>query len=208
MEIAAAPLGNLLDQAQAGSAEAFCDLARVYENRLLRQAMALCGEASQAEELAQDALVEAWKSLHRYNGRCQFFTWLCAILLNRYRHSLRAKHRFHFFPLSQTDPDGAKGDLAEIPDHDPRPDEVVQVREQTALVLQCIRALPAKQQEVIYLRFYVDQSLDGIAEALGCPVGTVKSRLFHALDRLRSMNALNGRPNSLAAEKAGSASNL
>jgi DNA-directed RNA polymerase specialized sigma24 family protein len=50
--------------------------------------------------------------------------------------------------------------------------------------------LPAKQQQVIHLRFYVDDSLGGIAAALGCSVGTVKSRLFNALDKLRGMNAL------------------
>jgi len=50
--------------------------------------------------------------------------------------------------------------------------------------------LPAKQQQVIYLRFYVDHSLGGIAAALGCSVGTVKSRLFHALEKLRAMNVL------------------
>ena len=54
---------------------------------------------------------------------------------------------------------------------------------------QCVQALPAKHQQVIYLRFYVDDSLEGIAAALGCSVGTVKSRLFHALDKLRKMNA-------------------
>src|ERR1039458_3290029 len=75
--------------AQAGDAEAFGEVYRAYATRLLRQAMALCGNAVLAEELAQDTLVEAWKCLRRYNGRCQFFTWLCAILLNRYRNSIR-----------------------------------------------------------------------------------------------------------------------
>ena len=64
-----------------------------------------------------------------------------------------------------------------------------ELREQAVLVRQCVQALPAKHQQVIYLRFYVDDSLEGIAAALGCSVGTVKSRLFHALDKLRKMNA-------------------
>ena len=54
----------------------------------------------------------------------------------------------------------------------------------------CIQTLPVKHQQVIFLRFYADDSLEGIAAALGCSVGTVKSRLFHALDKLREMNAL------------------
>ena len=56
---------------------------------------------------------------------------------------------------------------------------------------RCIQTLPARHQQVIYLRFYVDNSLESIAAALGCSVGTVKSRLFHALEKLRKMNALN-----------------
>jgi RNA polymerase sigma-70 factor (ECF subfamily) len=80
---------SLLDQARAGDAEAFGEICRVHGTRLLRQAVALCGNLTLAEDLAQDTLVEAWKCLRRYNGRCQFFTWLCAILLNRYRNVLR-----------------------------------------------------------------------------------------------------------------------
>jgi RNA polymerase sigma-70 factor (ECF subfamily) len=76
-----------------------------------------------------------------------------------------------------------------LPDHAARPDQAVERREQAVLVQQCVQALPAKHQQVIYLRFYVDDSLEGIAAALGCSVGTVKSRLFHALDKLRKMNA-------------------
>src|SRR2546423_1706483 len=75
-------------------------------------------------------------------------------------------------------------------DHDSLADQTAQLREQAALVRNCIQALPPKHQQVIYLRFYVDDSLEGIASALGVSVGTVKSRLFHALDKLRGMNAL------------------
>ena len=80
---------ELLESARSGNAEAYGEVYRAYSTRLLRQAMTLCRNAALAEELAQDTLVEAWKGLRRYNGRCQFFTWLCAILLNRYRNVLR-----------------------------------------------------------------------------------------------------------------------
>jgi RNA polymerase sigma-70 factor (ECF subfamily) len=179
---------SLLDQARAGDAEAFGEICRVHGTRLLRQAVALCGNPTLAEDLAQDTLVEAWKCLRRYNGRCQFFTWLCAILLNRYRNVLRANR---FRPAST--PGGRDQDEFEkqtnLPDHAALPDQAVERREQAVLVRQCVQALPAKHQQVIYLRFYVDDSLEGIAAALGCSMGTVKSRLFHALDKLRKMNA-------------------
>jgi RNA polymerase sigma-70 factor (ECF subfamily) len=171
---------SLLDQARAGDAEAFGEICRVHETRLLRQAVALCGNLSLAEDLAQDTLVEAWKCLRRYNGHCQFFTWLCAILLNRYRNAIRANR------LPQ---DEFEKHTSLLTDPAALPDQAIERREQEALVQQCIQTLPAKHQQVIYLRFYVEDSLEGIAAALGCSVGTVKSRLFHALDKLRKMKA-------------------
>ena len=181
---------SLLDEAQGGDAEAFCEVCRVYETRLLRQAVALCGDPALAEDLAQDTLVEAWKSLRRYNGRCQFFTWLCAILLNRYRNTVRAKRAVPQSSLAGHDLKEFQDSIHNITDQGASPDQAAQLREQAALVRSCIQALPPKHQQVIYLRFYVDDSMESIAAALGCSVGTVKSRLFHALDKLRGMNAL------------------
>ena len=189
VEIETPDTRSLLDQARAGDAEAFGEICRVHETRLLRQAVVLCGNLTLAEDLAQDTLVEAWKCLRRYNGRCQFFTWLCAILLNRYRNLLRQKRPLSFSAFSQHDRDKFQKGITNLVDDDSLPDETVQFREQAIIVRQCVETLPAKHQQVIYLRFYVDDSLEGIAAALGCSVGTVKSRLFHALDKLRGMNA-------------------
>ena len=191
VEIETSDTRSWLDRAQAGDTEAFCEICRLYETRLWRQAIALCGDATLAEDLAQDTLVEAWKCLRRYNGRCQFFTWLCAILLNRYRNTVRAKRPVPLSSLAGHDRKECQNSLDNLADQDSSPDQAAQLREQATLVRNCIQALPTKHQQVIYLRFYVDDSLEGIAAALGCSVGTVKSRLFHALDKLRGMNDLN-----------------
>lgn len=181
---------SLLDQARAGDAGAFGEVCRVYETRLLRHAMGLCGNAALAEELAQDTLVEAWRSLRRYHGGCQFFTWLCAILLNRYRNTLRQKRPVPLSALTGGEQAEIENRLAGLTDHGSSPDQTAQLREQADRVRACLAALPPKHQQVIYLRFYVDDSLEEIAGALGCSVGTVKSRLFNALEKLRRMNAL------------------
>jgi RNA polymerase sigma-70 factor, ECF subfamily len=181
---------GLLDRAQAGETEAFCEVCRLHETRLLRQALALCGNATLAEDMAQDTLVEAWRCLRRYNGRCRFFTWLCAILLNRYRNVVRQKHPVLSSTVASADQEEFQSGLDNLADPQAWPDQAAQAREQAALVRACIQTLPAKHQQVIHLRFYVDDSLEGIAAAVGCSVGTVKSRLFHALEKLRAMNAL------------------
>jgi RNA polymerase sigma-70 factor (ECF subfamily) len=204
VEIAPPKPRDLLAQALAGNPEAFGELCRAYETRLVRQAMTLCADAALAEELAQDTLVEAWKCLHRYNGRCQFFTWLCAILLNRYRNSVRQKRPLPLSSLTEHGEGEPAGALNELRTDESLPDEAAQRQDEAALLRTCVAALPAKHQQVIHLRFYVDDSLESIAAALGCSVGTVKSRLFHALDKLRAMNALReqavgARPSSGAA---------
>jgi RNA polymerase sigma-70 factor, ECF subfamily len=181
---------TLLDQARAGDTAAFGEICRVYGTRLLRQAVALCANEALAEDLAQDTLVEAWKSLRRYNGRCQFFTWLCAILLNRYRNTVREKRAIPFSALAAVTRDGFERALVLAVDQESPPDEAAVRREQAQALRRCIDALPHKHQQVIHLRFYVDDSIEGIAAALGCSVGTVKSRLFHALEKLRAMDAV------------------
>lgn len=182
---------SLLELARAGDAEAYGEVYRAYATRLLRQAMTLCGNVALAEELAQNTLVEAWRCLRRYNGRCEFFTWLCAILLNRYRNTIRRNRLLPVSNLGGRERDEFINVVEKLADGSSLPDEAAELHDQSALVRKCIASLPAKHRQVIFLRFYVDDSLEGIAAALGCSVGTVKSRLFHALDKLRGMNALN-----------------
>ena len=185
---------DLLERAQGGDTEAFGEVCRVYETRLLRQANVLCGNATRAEELAQDTLVEAWKSLRRYNGQCRFFTWLCAILLHRHRNTLRRRRLMPWSALAPPGREEVEPPAAHVTAVEAWPDEAAQLREQEALLRRCVDSLPRKHQQVIYLRFYVGDSLQGIAAAVGCSVGTVKSRLFHGLEKLRRMKELQGGP--------------
>ncbi len=181
---------RFLDLAISGDAEAFGELCRLYQTRVFRQAMLLSGNVNTAEELAQETLVEAWKALGRFKGGCQFFTWLCAILLNRYRNSVRARRLITFSDLAHSGPDAVQAPMDTAAGI--APDELIAQEERQRLVRECLEALPGKQQQVIYLRFFTGESLEGIAAALGCSVGTVKSRLFYAMERLRSMSQLSG----------------
>lgn len=192
---------SLLAQAQGGDADAYCEMCHALEGRLLRHAMTLCGNESLAEELAQETLVEAWRYIRRYNGRCQFFTWLCAILLNRFRNVMREKRPAPLSTLDREEEATARNHIEQITDENCAPDEVVETFERAAQVRLCIERLSQKHQQVIYLRFYVDDSLEGIAAALGCSIGTVKSRLFHALEKLRTMDAMSGEIENLPSIK-------
>lgn len=183
---------SLIALAQAGDSDAFCALCRLYEARVLRQAAALCGDTAAAEELAQDTFVTAWKSLRNFHGRCAFFTWLCSILIHLHRDRLRQRRRFTRWlaPLDSVDHKEMVHNLA---DGVESPAEALVASEHAAFLRQCLNHLPVKHREVVFLRFYAQETLEGIAAALGCSVGTVKSRLFHGLEKLRRMKQLAGK---------------
>lgn len=178
-------VATCLARARQGDSEAFCELCRFFEAPLRRQAMALCGNAGDADELAQDTLVAAWQSLPRYHGRCQFLTWLTAILMHH--HHRRLRRAWTRWILPQDHDSGAANPLDNLPDEADGPDQALAQSEQAALMRQNLEHLSKKHREVIVLRFYANETMEGIAAALNCSVGTVKSRLFHALEKLRKM---------------------
>jgi RNA polymerase sigma-70 factor (ECF subfamily) len=180
---------ELLARACAGDARAFCLLTEPLQARLLRQAVALAGDLHAAEDLVSETLVEAWKSLPRYNHSCRLSTWMYAILLHRHWKSVR---RAGSRPLSLAWlPFFEARDLHEqqtnLPSPELSPAEAMADREMSNRLRQCVDLLPDKHRQVILLRFFEDASLPDMAAVLGCSVGTVKSRLFHALEKLRKM---------------------
>ena len=169
----------LIDRAQAGEAIAFKRLAEQHAARLWRCALALGKDGHWAEDLAQETLVEAWRSLARFDGRCQFSTWLYGILRHRF---LKGRRHQNAVRLSTSDALGQKQCTARSPD------QAAEVSEDAERVRQAVASLPEEHRLVVEARFFASATLEETAAALGCPLGTVKSRLHHALEKLRKMN--------------------
>ena len=167
----------LVIRAQQGDEEAFSQLVRLLRPRLEKQAFFLAGNEHQALDLLQETLLQGWKHLHRYDGRAQFFTWLCSIMAHRHYDWLRRLRA----RITTVFMEGA-GDTS--PNDQADPEEWLRQVERTNLMRHCLDQLPAAQRMVVYLRFYADESMEGIAAVVGCSIGTVKSRLFHAMQRL------------------------
>jgi RNA polymerase sigma-70 factor (ECF subfamily) len=179
--------GDLIARAQAGDPDAFSSLVDQMAPRLLRQAMLLCGDAEQAADLAQETLIQAWKGLPRYRGQGAFFTWLCGILIHHHKSWLRRRLRRPGCEFNKSEPAELCALLTEEP---ATPDQNASMLERDLTLRRCLDRLPLKQRAVVYLRFYVDESLANIAAALDCSIGTVKSRLFHGLEKLSQMKEL------------------
>jgi RNA polymerase sigma-70 factor (ECF subfamily) len=172
---------QLIARAREGDVGAFSRLVQEHQSRLLAQALAFCGDPHQARDLAQETMVAAWKSLARFHGSCRFFTWLYAILLRQHRKSLGWFSRR--LPLATLEQQVA----AERHENAAPGDSSMGGDEEAALLRAMVTALPAKHREVIRLRFYAEASEAEIAGALGISAGTVKSRLHHAMEKLRQM---------------------
>ena len=180
---------ELLARACEGEAEAFCRLTEPLQARLLRQAVALAGDVGVAEDLVSETLVEAWKSLPRYNQTCRLSTWLYAILLHRHRKAIR---RAQCRPISLAwlpyfELQSLQDRLENLPSPELLPSDTIVQKETAARLRQCLELLPEKHRQIILLRFFEDASLPDMASVLGCSVGTVKSRLHHALEKLRKI---------------------
>lgn len=169
---------ELLCRAQGGEAAAFGRMVELYAELVWRCARGLCGDDQEAENLAQETFVEAWRSLPRFDGRARFSTWPYGVLRHRYL-KWRRKSRV----VSEED-----DEAVERPSREADPSAAAQQAEEARLVRAALAALPDEHRTVLELRFFAGASLDEIATPIGCPLGTVKSRLHHGLEKLRRGN--------------------
>ena len=164
-----------------GDVSAFSRLMEAHQPRLMAQALAFCGEVQLAQDLVQATMIAAWKNLHRYDGSCRLFTWLYVILLRQHRRALGWFARRLPLPTAEQLSSSPRFEPTTADDHE-TPDAA-----ESELLRAMVAALPARHREVIRLRFYAEANVAEIAAALGISQGTVKSRLHHALEKLRRM---------------------
>lgn len=163
--------GLLGDPTSTMTEERFLRVARSELDRAYRLAGFLLGDAHEAEDATQDALIRAWRSIGSLRDPDSFRPWFDRILVNLCRDRLRRRRRVPFIPLDGTaelvharDPFGAILDRDEV------------------LVL--LNGLDADERIVIVLHYWADLTLVAVAGRLGWPIGTVKSRLHRALDTM------------------------
>lgn len=173
---------ELVQRAAHGDQEAFRHLWESHHTAAMAAALRLCHQRSLAEEITQGAFLLAWRGLPRFQQGYPFRPWLMRIL---YHHALDVmeKQRAYSRPLSldealESEVLPAAGSYLEPAD----PQEQVARREE---VRQALAHLSADQRRVIALRYGADLTEVDIAQVLGWPVGTVKSRLNRARERLR-----------------------
>lgn len=177
----------LVLRCQANDAQAFNEIVARYKNRVFNFICRMIGPGPDAEDLAQDTFVRAYLSIGSFESRATLNTWLFRIATNLCIDHLRRSGRGRCVSLSHRDDMEAEGSEEEwnIPDERFEPQRMLLARELDRELNRALMELPEKQRSVIVLFDIEGVPYEDIASILGCPLGTVKSRLFSARMALR-----------------------
>lgn len=159
---------------------------REYFPRIHRAALVLCGNPWDADDLAQETFLVLTRQGTDFQGRSTVYTWLYGILLNLDRRERRrcGLRRRKLHVLWDNEPKNERTT--------PGADAPVEVAEWKKSLWARVAHLPEGQRQCLVLRFSEGLRYEEIAEVLGCPLGTVKSRIFHGLAGLRRILELEG----------------
>ncbi len=176
--------GELVVLARGGDKQAFGELLQRYQQMAQHIARNMVGQEEIARELAQEALLAAYLSLHQLRENTRFKSWLYSIVLNVCRSYLR-RQKGNTCSLEAL-VGGTRSDTLASPDAWIDPQEVVEEQELHRLVLQAVRGLSPKERIATLLFYYEQFSIHEIATMLHISETAVKSRLFQARKRLAS----------------------
>ena len=170
----------LVDRARLGDRHAFDLLVLKYQSRLLSLVIRLVSNQSDALDVLQDTFVKAYRSLNTFRGESAFYTWLYRIAVNTAKNHIAARAK-ESKDIS-VDDKGAS-ELPVLQDLS-APDDEVGAEELQRAILHSIEQLPGDLKHALTLRELEGMSYDEIALAMGCPIGTVRSRIFRARDHV------------------------
>jgi RNA polymerase sigma-70 factor, ECF subfamily len=174
---------QLVERVQAGDKSAFDLLVRKYQHRVLKLVGRFVSDAAEAEDVAQEAFLKAYRALASFRGDSAFYTWLYRIAINTAKNALVSNRRRPVdFDLDLQDPEQYDRH-ARLKEGD-TPEGVLLTEEIRNVVERAMEQLPEDLRTAIVLRELEGLSYEEIAEAMDCPVGTVRSRIFRAREAI------------------------
>lgn len=184
----------LVQNVQQGDRRAFDVLVLRYQQRIVKLIMRYVHDPAEAQDVAQEAFIKAYRALPSFRGESAFYTWLYRIAINTAKnHLVSLQRRPVDYSLDLQDPENYEAN-ARLRDED-SPEGIALQEELHQAVERTISTLPEELRTAIMLREIDGLSYEEIATAMECPVGTVRSRIFRAREAIdASIAALAGRP--------------
>ena len=174
---------DLVRKAQAGDKAAFDLLVRKYQNKIISLVSRYLGQNGDVQDVAQDAFIKAYTALPGFRGEAAFYTWLYRIAVNSAKNYLMARGR----RPAAVDVDAEEAEFFENSDalkENASPERLALTEEIKKVIFDTIEQLPEELKVAIQLREIDGMSYDEISAAMGCPIGTVRSRIFRAREAI------------------------
>lgn len=180
---------ELVALSQGGDLESFNQLILRWERPIYALAYRVIGREEEARDVCQEAFLRAFRALPGFKGQAKFSSWLYRITLNLCRDWIRRQRRA---PVSQMPEDTDAMELAAARGPVESIEDLVARRELSAVVEDAMALLPEEQRTAIILKEYHGMTFQEIADLQGCPLSTVKTRLYQGLSVLRRQLERNG----------------
>ena len=159
-----------------GERQAFESLFQAYVRRLASYVYRMIGDWEAAQEVTNDVMVTVWKEAKRFQGRSQPSTWIFGIAHHKALNELRRRKRHALDELEKA---------GHLPATGPDPEQEATHLDLQNRLKQALQQLSPEHREVIHMTFFLQMPYREIAEALDCPLNTVKTRMFHAKKKLQ-----------------------
>ncbi len=175
---------QLVEQAQRGDKKAFELLVVKYQRKLARLLSRFIRDASEVEDVTQEAFIKAYRALPSFRGDSAFYTWLYRIGINTAKNYLVSLGR-HAPTVTRIDSEEAEGieEGDQLRDLN-TPENQMMSRQLAETVDQALQELPEELRTAITLREIDGMSYEEIAQIMNCPIGTVRSRIFRAREAI------------------------
>lgn len=172
--------GELVIQAKTGDIAAFEELVKRYRNDVYSLAYHFVRNREEAWDVSQEVFIKAYSALGSFRGDSSFKTWLLRITANRCKDLFKKRRldTVSYNDLIET-PSGAKDESD--------PSKKLAARETGEAIMSALNTLPAKHRTALVLREFEGMSYDEMSQIMGCNVGTVMSRLFHARKKMQQI---------------------
>jgi len=172
---------QLVERVQRGDKQAFDLLVLKYQHRIIKLVSRYIRDPSDAMDVAQDAFLKAYRALPNFRGESAFYTWLYRIAINTAKNYLvmQSRHLLETEVIPESE-EGEQFELESTLKEYSTPENMVLTDEIQATIVAAIDDLPDDLRTAILLREVEGLSYEEIANVMGCPVGTVRSRIFRA----------------------------